>query len=358
MTNSGALRNLIAEAADRTGATLVAAVRGDARGACSKALDQPDITNPLDTKRTIPTGAIRGLPRRAGGRARSRHRADRRGAAAATTASSAASPICASLEAASRARRRAGKTAGGVHAASRRARPTTAARCGREIPHVPILRGIERTLRVMRRAGATPAPRRSDRRRSSRRRRDRDLRASWRARAAALDRSHRAQRGRIEVAAARLRHPAAAGTSRRHAPTKRRSGRARDRLSGRAQGGVGGAAAQERRRAGDASISATPTPCGKRSHASRTAQARCSAPLDGILVAQQVVRRHRDRARRQPRCGDGPGRHVRHGRRLGRAVQGRELCAGGLDRDQALAMVRATRAGPAARRLPRRQARR
>src|SRR5215470_8059220 len=46
VTNSGALRNLIAEAADRAGATLAA---------LSEALKQSDITNPLDTKRTIAT---------------------------------------------------------------------------------------------------------------------------------------------------------------------------------------------------------------------------------------------------------------------------------------------------------------
>src|SRR5499426_3262362 len=53
VTNSGALRNLITEAADRTGATL--APLSEATGAALRtALNQSDITNPLDTKRTIP----------------------------------------------------------------------------------------------------------------------------------------------------------------------------------------------------------------------------------------------------------------------------------------------------------------
>ncbi len=53
MTNSGALRSLITEAADRTGATL-AALTASTREALRAALGQPDVDNPLDTKRTIP----------------------------------------------------------------------------------------------------------------------------------------------------------------------------------------------------------------------------------------------------------------------------------------------------------------
>jgi len=54
VTNSGALRSLIAEAAERTGATL--ATLSEATGAAlNEALKQRDITNPLDTKRTIAT---------------------------------------------------------------------------------------------------------------------------------------------------------------------------------------------------------------------------------------------------------------------------------------------------------------
>jgi acetate---CoA ligase (ADP-forming) len=53
VTNSGALRSLITEAADRTGAAL-AALSPSTREALVAALDQPDADNPLDTKRTIP----------------------------------------------------------------------------------------------------------------------------------------------------------------------------------------------------------------------------------------------------------------------------------------------------------------
>jgi acetyltransferase len=54
VTNSGALRNLIAEAAERAGATL-ATLSDETCAALSEALKQSDITNPLDTKRTIAT---------------------------------------------------------------------------------------------------------------------------------------------------------------------------------------------------------------------------------------------------------------------------------------------------------------
>src|SRR5262245_3466154 len=54
VTNSGALRNLIAEAAERTGVPL-ATLSDPTRAALSETLKQSDITNPLDTKRTIAT---------------------------------------------------------------------------------------------------------------------------------------------------------------------------------------------------------------------------------------------------------------------------------------------------------------
>src|SRR5215470_12686112 len=54
VTNSGALRNLITEAADRTDVPL-ATLSDTTRAALSDALKQADITNPLDTKRTIAT---------------------------------------------------------------------------------------------------------------------------------------------------------------------------------------------------------------------------------------------------------------------------------------------------------------
>jgi acyl-CoA synthetase (NDP forming) len=54
VTNSGALRNLITEAAERAGATL-APLSETTRGRLREALGHPDVTNPLDTIRTIPT---------------------------------------------------------------------------------------------------------------------------------------------------------------------------------------------------------------------------------------------------------------------------------------------------------------
>jgi acetyltransferase len=54
MTNSGALRCLITEAADRIG-TKLATLAEPTRVRLRQVLDQPDVDNPLDTKRTIPT---------------------------------------------------------------------------------------------------------------------------------------------------------------------------------------------------------------------------------------------------------------------------------------------------------------
>jgi acetyltransferase len=54
MTNSGALRSLATEAADRTGAQLVP-LSGKTESALREILKQKDVSNPLDTKRTIPT---------------------------------------------------------------------------------------------------------------------------------------------------------------------------------------------------------------------------------------------------------------------------------------------------------------
>jgi acetyltransferase len=54
MTNSGALRSLTTEASERTGAKL--AVFSDAtRGRLAKVLDDPRVSNPVDTKVTLPT---------------------------------------------------------------------------------------------------------------------------------------------------------------------------------------------------------------------------------------------------------------------------------------------------------------
>jgi acetyltransferase len=54
MTNSGALSSLVTEAAQRTGTTL-ASLSDTTVSLLRVTLEQPDIANPLDTKRTIPT---------------------------------------------------------------------------------------------------------------------------------------------------------------------------------------------------------------------------------------------------------------------------------------------------------------
>jgi acetate---CoA ligase (ADP-forming) len=147
VTNSGALRNLITEAADRCGATLVPLSAATLR-ALRTALDQDDITNPLDTKRTIPTPrylacldalvdapevdivlSAEELPRDDG--------AERR---------------VANLRAIETVSQRATKRGKAVAVFTPFITGATA--YGREVraqvPHVPIMRDIERTLRIMR----------------------------------------------------------------------------------------------------------------------------------------------------------------------------------------------------------------
>jgi acetate---CoA ligase (ADP-forming) len=147
VTNSGALRNLIVEAADRTGATL-ATLSETTRTALSEALKQGDITNPLDTKRTPATSqyvacldalvnapevdivlTAEELPRDDG--------AERR---------------VANLRALETVAQRAASL--GKPVAAFTPFITSATEYGRavraQIPSVPVMRDIERTLRVMR----------------------------------------------------------------------------------------------------------------------------------------------------------------------------------------------------------------
>jgi acetyltransferase len=147
VTNSGALRNLIAEAADRTGATL-ATLSEATRAALSEALKQNDITNPLDTKRTIATSqyvacldvlvdapeidvvlTAEELPRDDG--------AERR---------------VANLRAVEAIAQRAAALGKPVAAFTPFITSTTeyGRRVRAQIPSVPIMRDIERTLRIMR----------------------------------------------------------------------------------------------------------------------------------------------------------------------------------------------------------------
>lgn len=156
MSNSGALRSLITEAAERSGATL--ATLSDATAASLGAiLEQPKVSNPLDTIRTIPEKQYRAcldtlvdapevdivlvaedLP--------IDHSVDRRLGNLLST------------EEISRRAENLGKTV--TVFTPLLASPTDYGRSVREqIPHVPMLRGTERALRIVNalaRAGARP----------------------------------------------------------------------------------------------------------------------------------------------------------------------------------------------------------
>ena len=166
-----------------------------------------------------PGQAIRRLPRHPGRRARGRHRAGRRRAAARPERRPAArqSPVD--------RRRRAPRAERWTRPSpcSRRcwSSPTDYGRAVRaQMPHVPMLRGTERALRIVNtlaraaarplHAGAFVAPPA-----------DTELARRWRARAAALDRPTALNEVEFEGAAARLRHSAAAGAAGPDAPTKR-----------------------------------------------------------------------------------------------------------------------------------------
>ena len=217
MSNSGALRSLITEAAERAGATL--ATLSDATAASLGAiLEQPKVSNPLDTIRTIPekqyTAILDTL-------------VDAPEVDIVLTAEDL--PIdnsvdrrlgnLLSIEGIARRAESLGKTVAVFTPLL--ASPTDYGRSVRErIPHVPMLRGTERALRIVNtlahagtrpiHAGpfiaALPTPK-------SRRR--------WRARAAALDRPTALNEVELQVAAAGIRNSAAAGAAR---PDRRRSG--------------------------------------------------------------------------------------------------------------------------------------
>ncbi len=169
-----------------------------------------------------------------------------------------------------------------------------------QMPHVPVLRDTERTLRVMRAladAGAgrfTPA-------RSSRRLPRRDVaRALARARGDARA-ADRAQRGRIESAAARLWHPAAAGTSR--ADRRPRPIDARADIGFPVVLKAVSAAIPHKSDAGLVLLNVRDADGGgsRVADADGAARRKLGAPLDGILVAQQITGGIEIRARRQPR---------------------------------------------------------
>ena len=284
MTNSGALRSLITEAADRTGATL--ASLSDATAASLGAiLEQP--TSPI---RSTPSAPFREqqyaacldalvdapevdivltaeeLPRDDG--------VERR---------------VANLRVDSKASRGAPQprqARGGVHAAPGRARPTTAARCAREIPHVPVMRGIERTLRIVAR-WRKPARGRSMPDRSSPRR---PTPTSPDAGAPAPRRSiGPTALNEVESKSLlrRLRHSAAAGAP---GPDRRRGGRRRRRQIGfpvvlKAVS----AAMPHKSDAGLVLLNLHDADAVRQAAAAIAgARRRPAAPLDGMLVAQQI----------------------------------------------------------------------
>ena len=127
MSNSGALRSLVTEAAERAGATL-AKLSSATEASLRAILEQTNVSNPLDTIRTIPDEAVRRLRRHAGRRARGRHRAGRRRPAARPQRRAAASGTCARSKASRGAPQALGKTS----PCSRRcwSSPTEYGRCG------------------------------------------------------------------------------------------------------------------------------------------------------------------------------------------------------------------------------------
>src|SRR5262249_24394427 len=137
----------IAEAADRTGATL-AALSEATRAALQGALDQTDITNPLDTKRTIAPSryvacfdALVNAPE-----------VDIVLAAEELPRDDGAKRPVANLPALEEAARRPAPpgTSLAVSTPFTPAATDSGRAVGAQIPHVPVMRDIERTLRIMR----------------------------------------------------------------------------------------------------------------------------------------------------------------------------------------------------------------
>ena len=324
MSNSGALRSLITEAAERTGATL--ATLSDATAASLGAiLEQPKRLQSARHHPHHPGGAIRAcldtlvdapevdivlvaedLP----------HRQQRRAAAR-------QSPLD------RRASRGAPKASARPWRCSRRcwpARPTTAARCARR----------SRTCRCCAtpsaRCGSSmrwrmPAHARSHAGPFAAPPADTELARRWRARAATLDRPTALNEVESKALLGRVRHPAAAGTARPH--------RRRSRCGGAGRSASRSCSRRCRRRCRTRATpgscaSTSPTPSAVRQAAADHRGPRKLAGRDPRRYAgrEAGLRRHRGRARRAARRRDGTGRHVRHGRRAGRAVQGRELRAG------------------------------
>ena len=322
LTSSGALRSLVSEAAERNGATL-AVLTDKTEAALQTALEQKDVSNPLDTKRTIPTRqyaacldafvdapevdiilAAEELPqdqgverrlsnlRSVGGATRRARTLDKRVAVFA--------PMVMSMT---------------EH--GRRVRD--------ELPDVPFLRGTERTLKVVGKiaeaamrplhAGAFVVPLA-----------DNDLTRRWRARAA----SFAGPTALNEVESKLLLGAYGIAT-----PAERVVRTADDAVLAAQQVGfpvvlkaVSGALPHK----SDAGLVVVDL---RNADAVRTAAddviARAGAlpvSLDGLLDRAANHRRDGMRAGRAARRRDGPGRHVRARRHAGRAVQGCRVRAG------------------------------
>ena len=289
MTNSGALRSLITEAAERTGATL--ATLSDATAASLGAI----LAQPRSPTRSTPSAPFRSsntppASTRWSMRPRSTSCWPRRTCRSTTAWSGgSATPVDRRHRA---ARRKPGQDRRGVHAAA----------------------GEPDRLRPRRCASADPA--RADAARHRARAAHRRCAGARRRPPDPCRAVHRAARGyRTRPALARPRRrarsarprstrsnprrccgaygiAAAAGAARQTADEAVAAAQA-DRLSGGAQGGVGGAAAQERRRSGAAQPRTTPTPCGKPPPRSPAAPAPCPR--------RSTVCWSRSRSRAEPR---------------------------------------------------------
>jgi len=336
VTNSGALRNLIAEAADRTGATL--ATLSDATcQALSEALKQPDITNPLDTKRTIAPGqyvacvealvnapevdivlTAEELPRDDGAERRVANLRALEGVA--QRAATLGKPVAAFTPF--------------ITGATDYGRAVRA-----QIPSVPVMRDIERTLRVMRTLGAArrirsdalPVPAESD------------LARILRTRAATLDQPTALN----EVESKSLLRAYDIPVPKEYlVSTPAEALDAAHRTGFPVVLKAVSAAIPHKSDAGLVLLDCRDDAAVRAAHAQLTARVGAlGANLDGILVAQQiaggtecVLGIHRD-----PEMG--PVLMFGLGGIWVELIRDVSFGAPGLDRDEALAMVKATRAG-------------
>ena len=179
MTNSGALRSLITEAAERCGTQLVPFSQATTRK-LGEILAQSDITNPLDTKRTIPTAQYAAcldsivsapevdivltaeeLPLDDGAKRRVDNLLS-------------LEPLAAKAEALGKSLAAFAPLLTGTTDYSRSIRA--------QIPHVPMLRDTERTLRVLGAMAAAVSPAEKPSEPGA----DNELTRRWRARAASL----------------------------------------------------------------------------------------------------------------------------------------------------------------------------